>query len=344
MYQHGWQLGPDVRFAVLTLPERNTGGLGGRRLELGDGYFLTSELPFDVPSHWKQWLGTLNYPAISEAGAYLMYVSPTPTLNETPLDAEALISTMRDLYVGLMVSARYFAHGAGFMLAGEMRGGEPTVKRVVGLPATFYSRGRPLVPIAESELREAVRFAHVVTGLRRDQRHDRLWRMLVTFILACQLDDSEARLHQFVRVVEGLTFSWNKTQFAARVAEFSADADTAALVELYALRGKVEHLRSPRRELKGSEAERRWRLEWHAVRAETLARYVLWLTLGSEELTTILDGDETLEALWAPANRTRRAVIFTPRVALSRATTQWEQERPTEAHTLASGDYPDEDD
>lgn len=340
MYQHGWQLGPDVHFALLTLPDRNTGGLGGRRIEMGDGFFLTSELPFALPAHWKAWLGTLNYPAISEAGAYVMHVSPTVP-NES-FDVELLLGTIRDLYVGLMISARYLAHGEGFLLVGETRGSEPSVKRVVGLPATYYSRGHPQVPVDERDLLEAVRFARVIGSVRKDHLNDRLWRMLRTFVLACQLDDSEARLHQFVRVVEGLTFSWNKKQFSERVAEFVADADVAELLQLYALRGKVEHLRAPMRELKGSTSEQRWEFEWHAVRAETLARYVLWLTLRSEELRTVLRSDDLLKSMWEPTEASRRAAAFVPRLALSRATRRWEQERPIAATPPDGRDYPDE--
>lgn len=312
MYQHGWHLGTDVRFAVLTLPDRNEGGLGGRRLDLGGGYFLTSELPFEVPAHWKQWLGTLNYPAISEAGAYLMYVTPPPD------------------------------PGEGFILAGEIHGGDLSVKRVVGVPATYFSPGHPLVPVEESALLEAVSFARVVASMRTDHRNDRLWRMLVTFILACQLNDSEARLHQFVRVVGGLTFSWNKKEFAARTAEFvDGDTDTAKLQQLYALRGKVEHLRAPLRELIGDARERRWKFEWHAVRAETLARYVLWLTLGSDALAFILRSDEELNALWSVAEGPRRAALFTPRLVLSRASSRWETKRPTDAAPSPVSEYPD---
>ncbi|WP_373069882.1 hypothetical protein, partial [Gemmatimonas sp.] len=79
---------------------------------------------------------------------------------------------------------------------------------------------------------------------------------------------------------------------------------------------------------------------WHAVRAETLARYVLWLTLGSDALAFILRSDEELNALWSVAEGPRRAALFTPRLVLSRASSRWETKRPTDAAPSPVSEYP----
>lgn len=198
MFESGWKLTSDCTFGILTIPKRSLGGLSGRNVRLSAEWFLTSELPIELPKHIGEQLGSLMLPNVVDAGSYLVYSRSTVRAGDwTPNIADELVRA----HVALLIACPFIGFDIPYCLIGRIENGVARVIRMFDGELACYSVARPRAAVPRARLFEILPIAD---ALRILNAYPRLGRMVRTFCRACTEKDSEVRLHQFVRTAEGL--------------------------------------------------------------------------------------------------------------------------------------------
>lgn len=202
-----------------------------------------------MPDRWAKWLGSLVTDEIKVGGITLYTVGPSKTPKILDGENEALKTRCNDLLNGLLIQG-VPEYQRALLMTGAHVEGEVQIRQYVG--------GRDMMPTWELRFIpgrvEAERAARIADRLRRmqDARGDwgRLLRATRVLLDANRTDNAHGeRFHQFVRVLDGLVKTRQgrgATDFAHRVQTFAvASPETwATLVEMYDLRGAVEHVNS----------------------------------------------------------------------------------------------------
>ncbi len=88
-------------------------------LVLGGGYLAVPRGAFDLPSHWKEWLGTIRTKAIERAHLVLMAKAASDRPSVLDAENQHLQQRVSNLYWGLLASGRVRVSGAGTQLTGS---------------------------------------------------------------------------------------------------------------------------------------------------------------------------------------------------------------------------------
>ena len=129
-------LSDNEKYALIALEVR----VNGRNpmTEFAPGYWAWTDVPLEVPPHWREWLGTVQTEAIEHSNLILLckVSSKTPAV----LDAENELLKRRvwSLYIGLLLSSTFTLDRPPILLSGARQGrrvGHPQsdLARVVGL-------------------------------------------------------------------------------------------------------------------------------------------------------------------------------------------------------------------
>jgi hypothetical protein len=224
--------------------------------EVAPGVFVSREAPYTVPEHWTAWLGSFAIEDLAEADVHITAFGRSETLDELNLENRRLASKVQHLYAGLLISTPGLQMTYGRMLSGAHRADrgidvrqsqqQNNVYRVLGTNAATV--------LTAGHFARAHRLGECLREQRRREGRDgigdfgRLNRCIRAMYSCVESRNLEHRLHQAVRVVEGLLGS-GKEEFGdhhlPRIVEYVL-ADCPDLHELprtlYTLRSKVEHL------------------------------------------------------------------------------------------------------
>jgi hypothetical protein len=319
------------KYALLSLPDRNSSYEGNDIVDLGNGYYFSRQFPFKAPVHLTQRLGELSVRSLGEANFNLIAITPSASPGVVDGETERLRKSVYRLYLGLLISVGYFGHGEALLLTGgnasDEGGAETTVSSSVRYERTWWTEGSPQPRITASHLREAARFAVALDELHDPNTVTRIDRAVGTYRNGCTLPFIGDRLHQFVRAAEGLLdppFGKAAGVFAERAQLITHGKFREHYYEMYVIRSATEHLRGPMSRIKGDSTEERdERLLRRAIEAQTLAQFVLWEFLGNRALWHHFKDDATIEAFWKQPHGTIRN-IWRTRLDLAGATRNFE--------------------
>lgn len=228
-------------------------------------------------------------PNIADAACYLVVTHATaPEGNWVHSISDELA---RALY-GRLLAAPYFSHDTPYCLVGQMDSGRSRIPRIFDLFATCYSGGRPEGRITNEQLKEIVPIAEAIPITRG---YDRIARMLRTFKRASEEKDSEVRLHQLVRTCEGFIAQHGSGIFCDRLPEVAIGREMGELRILYNVRSSIEHLSGAFAALEGPGNYKHWRVDWHLIRAESIARHILRTIFLEPALWRHFATEQTLE-------------------------------------------------
>jgi hypothetical protein len=286
----------------------------GGHAQLGEGLWASDGLPVALAEHWEKWLGTLIIESLRRSLVLTVTgKQPKPGI----VYQEALRRRLYRLQYALSLLG-ICGYDEAFYIAGANEKGVPEVRQFGRIRRTFYlSRGMPTVPFGLEELNRAVRLAERM--LIVDKKGPE-WRRLRRGIDALNLGLSErdlqdARLHQFVRVLEALVLpeqGRSKNQFAHRCQTFTLANTYAkeALSEAYEIRSKMEHLHSAIDGVSGTgtEEEKEETLYQRARQMDQLARFAITRVLESDTLLAIFKADATIEEFWKKSDDERIAI------------------------------------
>jgi len=218
-------------------------------LEVSPGLWAVFGSPFGLDSVWKEWLGSIRSELVSECNLALVAVAPSTTLEILDGENQTLERRATALFYALLL-AQIFHHDAGLVVTGAMIGGREnplSIRSVSNLVPHYRPPGALIESIGRENLLAA---APVVDGILSTyvsgEEPSRLGRGFHAWMQGTQELYGANRLHQFVRSLEALAktnIGRSTSQFAHRCQLFAGNSSAVSelLLELYTLRGNVEH-------------------------------------------------------------------------------------------------------
>jgi hypothetical protein len=220
--------------------------------EFAAGYWAWTDVPLEVPPHWREWLGTVQTEAIERSTLFLAckMVSKTPRVLDG--ENELLKRQVWGFYIGLLLSSTFTLGRPPILLTGGQKDGELDVLQQSLLDLSSSSLLRPFASVRVGEIEQAARFGRVHDQLIVSPPPGgpwRLMRVLTVYVAARQTRERLDRLHQFCRCIDGLILSEpgkGSKQFKSRTELFIGPGHHELMGELYRLRSDIEHLHEHR--------------------------------------------------------------------------------------------------
>lgn len=306
-------------------------------VDLGSGISALPEGSFELPEHWKEWLGSMRAKAIEESSLFL--IIKVKSARPEVLDGENLdlMRKAANLYWGLLASDRMALEGAGTKVTGANRGDGPDVRQIAELHP--YVRVAGLMPkgVTEAHLRRARALAFNLQELLAMPGMLRMKLAMSTFMLAFTEGDLGERIHQFVRAVDGLTRVWNGREFKEKSTLLVGPTHQDLCGQLYTVRSSVEHFHNPDSRLDAlPPRDAQIRACRYAIAAEALARHCLTHLVENKQLWPHFTDDQ-VESFWKrPIDEQRQ--IWGPAFDLTSALAEFEPDWVPHLSDMGEGD------
>ncbi|HEX9242548.1 MAG TPA: hypothetical protein VF875_08935 [Anaeromyxobacter sp.] len=283
-------------------------------LDLGDGCVALPRGAFEFPPHWKEWLGTIKTEAVERAS--LKLIAKAPSARPGVLDAEnqELQRRVSNLFWGLLAAGKVRVEGAGTLLTGSHGEDGLDVRQVGDMDGVIRVYGVLDDRVTEAHLRRAALLGKGLSRLFADARMRRMRMAVNTFLRAASVPQLGDRIHQYVRVVDGLTrvTRRGRDRFKERCRTFVTPGGLDGCYEMYVIRSNVEHFQDPSQDLppldRREDLLRGYR---RAHEAEALARHCMSHLLENEALWGYF-ADDHVDAFWAKSEVERAAIWGAP--------------------------------
>jgi hypothetical protein len=268
--------------------------------------------PFELPDHWKAWIGSLETEHFKEANLAIMIhrLSATPEVMDQ--DTKDLERELTAFVFGMMIQGvPDFSHTV--WVSGANVNGDLSVRGNRHLKEFVRSHGQTRPFINDAWLSQAVGFGEEILKMFQLTEHRRVrvgFNKLISGLNSALL---QVRLHDFVRSVDGLMAlekgksTW---QFQQRARTFAALSGTTKTCRMfYELRSAEEHLNDwtplldPSGKLKRIELDALG-LAW-ADAAQRLATDVYRRLLRSPALLAEFKDEASTNAFWALDDKER---------------------------------------
>ena len=310
----------DTKYAVLGLETNRVAADLPDMVELPNGFLALRHLPFKVPDHWREWVGSLEFSRIEENGLYLFARAPTTRPQDSDSEDQALIRSVNRLYYSLLLSVPFFAHDhQGIMLAGSRDTAAPRVNHREQYPTLHRIPYTPRPDITEAVLRDAAELTQSIVALTTVAPFERMSRANRIFYRGLQEPYCDARTLAFVRTVEAFLLppvGGAREAFIDRTRTFVGEGQADAVSQMYDIRSAVVHLHDPAKLLpRIGRRERTLILLKRCIQAEALARFCLLRLPQRPQAYTHFQDDQTVENFWR-MDAEQRGVIWGPALDL----------------------------
>lgn len=268
---------------------------------------------FDMPDHWREWLGTIRTKEVE--GSNLFLLSKMPSQAREIVDAEMLELKRRagHFYAGLLLASPFAPAHKPVMLAGYRVQGEISVRSQDDYDPAIPSMVRHYPPVTLEELREAAEIAWRIAAIEVEPLAGgrwRLFRVLHLYLEARTIPDNMDRLHQYCRCIDGLIASKQgeaKKQFKSRTELFIGPRHHTLMGDTYDVRSDVEHLHE-NRHLEAFDRAARLELVKKLEIMEFIVRRALMRILLNRALWSHFSNTTAVQAFWALTPDARRAL------------------------------------
>jgi hypothetical protein len=306
------KVAPGARFACWFFGNAEIDDELGDDTPIADDVYISRRLDVDVKSRWREWLGSLAMDEV-EKGGLVLYVT-------APASSEAALEARRDdVLNGLLLQGVPY-HQTAMALVGANLDGRVEVSRVSRSKRLESVHGADDFRLRRSTFERAARLGgrlRAIQGPVMNGPWARLFRAVRVLLDANSASNKHGeRFHQLVRVLDGVVKTRQRSgerDFAHRAQTFAiAGQDTwATLMEIYRVRGAVEHLKSPTDAVvvtAVTDEARRERINRLTRQADVLARFVVCRILEHDPLFTIFETDAGIDGFWALRDHERAAI------------------------------------
>jgi hypothetical protein len=276
-------------------------------LEVSPGLWAVFGPPFGLDSVWKEWLGSIRSELVSECNLALLTVAASTTLDI--LDGENQTLERRALcFFYALLLAQIFHYDAAMVISGAMIEGREnplSIRSVSNLEQHYRPPGALIETIGRENLLAAPPIVEgILSTFVSGEEPSRLGRGFHAWMRGMQELYGADRLHQFVRSLEALAktdIARSTSQFAHRCQLFAGNSSAASnlLLELYKLRGNIEHMNPLDAGLeKYPESERDDIGLERSFQAQVLASRTYFRIFGDQNLRTVFSKDGLIDAFW----------------------------------------------
>jgi len=281
--------------------------------EMTPHHWAFADARFDMPAHWREWLGTIRTEEVEGSNLFLLGKMRSQVPEVVDTETAELKRHAAHFYAGLLLASPFAPAHKPVMLAGYRQHGEINVRSQDDYEPAIPSVVRHYPPVTLAELQLAAKIASQIAAIETASLaggHWRLFRILHLYLEARTIRDNMDRLHQYCRCIDGLIvpdIGNTKRQFKSRTELFIGPRHHDMMGETYDVRSDVEHLH----ENKHLEVfDRTARLE--LVKKLEMMQYIVrsalvWIMLESK-LWPHFSNTRALQALWALDEQQRRAL------------------------------------
>jgi hypothetical protein len=309
-------LGESEKYALLGLNLKSDQA-GFSDEQLSAELAVLTRAAFKMPSHWREWLGTIRAEEVEDCGLFIL--SKLKSKQASVLDGEnqTLQARVWGFYRGLLLASRFAPAHKPVVLTGSREDSEIGVRQTQDLeaPVPCVFRGYP--EVAQADLRQAADLAArlgKLGAIAKGDSHWRLFRVLYLYVATRPERDLLDRLHQYARCVDGLVLTRpgkGADDFKSRTELFIGSGHDDVMGAIYADRSSIEHLHEDRLLEPFDRLKRLDLLRKEAV-IEQIARTALRRIVLNESLWPHFANRKGLEAFWALAPDIRRAIWGDP--------------------------------
>lgn len=303
------------KYALVGLGVNLDGALPPERI--APNLWMLSDTTFDVPSQWREWLGSIRAEQVAGCNLFLgsKLVSSTPDI----LDGEnqALQQRVWHFYVGLLLSAMFAPSDKPVMLTGARRDGVIDIRQQKDLELPVPQVFRPYPAVVADDIVLAARLGQKLDIMLPVTVPGGLWRFFRTlhiYVETRAVGELLDRIHQYCRCIDGLILpDIGKTtqQFKSRTELFIGPGHHVMMGELYDIRSHVEHLHE-NRYLETFDREVRLDLLKKEAIVEYIARMALARIVGQDALWPHFGNTSALKKFWALSADERRTIWGDP--------------------------------
>ncbi len=270
-----------------------------------------SDLAFQIPTTWKEWLGTIRTEEVEQCNLFLLsqLTSHAPEI----LDAEDQLLQRRvwNFYVGLLLSSTFAPAHRPVLITGSCRGGEIGIRQQQDLdsPIPLIANHYPAITREHIQLAaqlgedlEAFASAPIAGGRWR------LFRTLQVYVDARVTAEVVDRIHQYCRCVEGLILpavGKSRQQFKSKTELFIGSGHHDLMGDIYDVRSAVEHLHESRY-LESFDRVSRLDLVKKEAIVERIAREAIRRVMGNTNLWPHFANTAALSRFWSLASTEQR--------------------------------------
>ena len=265
------------KFALIGLPVQLAPDLG--RENLPGGLTVLPNADFDLPIHWRDWLGTLRVEDVEDCSLYLLAKAASESLDVLNHENQQLSRLVGDWFTGLTLATKFEPSGSIFIATGSRHRNQIDVRQFgpITPPRSAVVWSHQLISL--DHLKRAAAIANGLSKLNapHSTTYWRLLRCLRIYQDTRTEHDILERIHQFTRCIEGLIVpnkGETKKQFKSRTELFVGPAHHKLMGDLYDIRSDVEHLNENRHLEKFDRKTRIALAEFEAV-SEWVARSCL---------------------------------------------------------------------
>jgi len=105
------------KFAIVGLNVQVDARLG--QVDLPGGLTVLRNVAFELPDHWRDWLGALRSEEVEECTLFLVAKMPAKNLNVVDADDQLLQDRVAHWYGGLMLVTKFFQLNDPFLASGN---------------------------------------------------------------------------------------------------------------------------------------------------------------------------------------------------------------------------------
>lgn len=281
------------------------------------GLWVASENQLQVPSHWKEWLGTIHVEEIEAANLFLL--SKIKSKNPEVLDSEnqSLQHLVSLFYVGLLLSSRFATAHKPIMLTGARQNGEMDFRQQGDFNIPTPSELKPFPALSAVDIETGARIADKIKRIEAASLPGGRWRfsrVLHLYQATRTVSDVLERLHQYSRCIDGLilpSVGETKRHFKSRTELFIGPKHHDLMGDIYDVRSAVEHLHE-NRYLENFNRDVRLELLKNEAIVEYIARTVISRIIENPVLWPHFANTTSLGAFWALPEAERRRIWGEP--------------------------------
>ena len=281
--------------------------------EFEPGLWVWTDQKFDIPAHWREWIGSIRADQIENSNLSLLCKMPSQTPDILDSENQLLQRRAWGFYVGLLLSSTFTPSHEPIILTGARRDGEIDVRQESTLAIPSLNVFRHYPPIFPQEIEQAAVLGRCHETLNTTQVPGGAWRIfraLSVYVAARTSTQLLDRLHQYCRCIDGLILSEpgkGAAQFKCRTELFIGPSHHPLMGELYAIRSHVEHLHEYKY-LGNFDREERLDLVRKEAIVEHIARNALAHILQNASLWPHFGNDAALAPFWKLSITERQAI------------------------------------
>jgi hypothetical protein len=281
--------------------------------EMTRHHWAFADARFDMPAHWREWLGTIRTEEVEGSNLFLLSKKRSPAPAVVDAETAELQRHAQHFYAGLLLASPFAPAHKPVMLAGYRQNGEINVRSQDDFEPAIPSIVRHYPAVTLVELQLAAKIASQIAAIETaplEGRHWRLFRVFYLYLQARAIRDNMDRLHQYCRCIDGLIVSEQgkaSRRFKSRTELFIGPRHHDMMGETYDVRSDVEHLYE-NKHVEVFDRIARLELVKKLEMMEYIARSALVRIVLEPKLWPHFANTSALQAFWALDDEQRRAL------------------------------------